>query len=141
MLKVVIDTNQFISSLINKRGPSAELLSSWREHRYVLVLSSPIVEEIQRVLQYPHIFKKYNLVTVEIESLLNLLRHDAVMVSAAHPVDVIKEDPDDNKFLACAVAAEADYIVSGDGHLLNLGKYKNVRILTVNEFLKILKEE
>ena len=139
MLKVVIDTNQFVSSVINKRGPSAELLDAWRNHHFVLILSTSILDELKRVLLYPHIFKKYKLTQSEIDFLVNLLEHDAIMVSGSLEVNIVKDDPDDNKFLACALEAEADYIVSGDSHLLSLKSYKDISILSVNEFLQVLK--
>ena len=52
----------------------------------------------------------------------------------------VKEDPEDNKFIACAIEGKADYIVSGDGHLLNLKHYKGIQIVDANSFLKILRK-
>lgn len=63
------------------------------------------------------------------------LWHDHVVLPDAVELDVVKDDPDDNKVLACALAAHADYIVSGDGHLLKLGVFKNIPIVTAKDFL------
>lgn len=52
---------------------------------------------------------------------------------------IVKDDPTDDKYVVCAIEGDADFIISGDKHLLNLGSYKNIRILTVREFLEILK--
>ena len=137
MLKAVIDTNQFVSSLISKQGPSAQLIDRWREQRFILVTSPEIIAEIQRVLEYPHISKKYKLSKSDVQSLLTLIEHEAVVIPKLPAVHVIKDDPDDDKFLACALAARAEYIVSGDQHLLSLGSYKSISIVTVKEFLLI----
>ena len=137
MLKAVIDTNQFVSSLISKQGPSAQLIDRWREQRFILVTSPEIIAEIQRVLEYPHISKKYKLSKSDVQSLLTLIEHEAVVIPKLPAVHVIKDDPDDDKFLACAFAARAEYIVSGDRHLLSLGSYKSISIVTVKEFLLI----
>lgn len=137
MLKAVIDTNQFVSSLISKQGPSAQLIDRWREQRFILVTSPEIIAEIQRVLEYPHISKKYKLSKSDVQSLLTLIEHEAVVIPKLPAVHVIKDDPDDDKFLACAFAARAEYIVSGDQHLLSLGSYKSISIVTVKEFLLI----
>ncbi|MGA1840194.1 MAG: putative toxin-antitoxin system toxin component, PIN family [bacterium] len=138
MFKVVIDTNQFVSSIITKKGPSAQLLQAWRNHYFILILSKNIIGEIKRVLYYPHIQKKYNLQEQDIESLINLIEREAIILSDSIKIKVINDDPDDNKFLACALEAEADYIISGDKHLLNLHYYKDIPIITVREFLGII---
>lgn len=137
MLKAVIDTNQFVSSLISKQGPSAQLIDRWREQRFILVTSLEIMAEIQRVLEYPHISKKYKLKPLDVQSLMTLIEHEAVIIPKLPAVHIIKDDPDDDKFLACALAARAEYIVSGDQHLLSLGSYKSISIVTVKEFLLI----
>lgn len=138
MFKVVIDTNQFVSSVIIKQGPSAQLLQAWREHYYILIISKGILEEIKRALEYPHIIKKYPLNKQDIEAFIRLIEHEAIILADSIQLDVIKDDPSDNKVLACALEVVADYIVSGDKHLLNLHQYENIPIVTVQEFLKII---
>jgi putative PIN family toxin of toxin-antitoxin system len=135
MLKAVVDTNQFVSALISRQGPSAQLLDRWRQQKFILVTSSEIIVEIARVLEYPHIAKKYKLSQADIQSLLTLIEHEAVVIPRPPIVHIIKDDPDDDKFLACAIAAKAEYIVSGDEHLLSLSSYKSISIVTVKDFL------
>ena len=137
MLKIVIDTNQFVSSLISKQGKSARLVDLWKQQYFILVTSLEIIAEIKKVLEYPHITQKYKLNKADIQSLLILIEHEAVIVPNVPVVNVIKDDPDDNKFLACALAAKAEYIVSGDQHLLSLGRYGSILIVTVKDFLLI----
>ena len=74
----------------------------------------------------------------DIESLINLIEREAIILSDSIKIKVINDDPDDNKFLACALEAEADYIISGDKHLLNLHYFKDIPIITVREFLRII---
>jgi len=137
MLKVVIDTNQFVSSLISKQGKPAQLVDLWRQQHFILVTSPEIIVEIKKVLEYPHIIQKYKLNKEDIQSLLILIEHEAVIVPGLPVINVIKDDPDDNKFLACALAAQAEYIVTGDQHLLSLGRYESILIVTVKDFLLI----
>ena len=137
MLKVVIDTNQFISSVINKHGPSANLLDAWRKYGFTLVLSDKILQEIRRVFFYPRISQKYHLNEDDINAFLGFIEHEAVILSDLARKEIIKDDPEDNEILACALEAGADYIVSGDKHLLNLKHYQSIAIVTVQEFLKL----
>lgn len=139
MLKAVLDTNQFVSALISRTGPSARLLAAWRDRRFILIISPEIIGEIRKVLDYSHIKEKYNLSSAGVESALYLLEHEAVVVPDIPQISVIKEDPDDDKILACALAAEAGYIVSGDKHLLELGRYEGIRIVPAGEFLRLIK--
>lgn len=106
-----------------------------------MVTSKKIIKEIKRVLEYPHIAKKYHLRKKDTDLLINLIEHEAAVLSDSLHFNVIKEDPGDNKFLACAVEARANYIVSGDKHLLNLRHYRNISIVTVREFLEIIKHQ
>ncbi|MEA2081386.1 MAG: putative toxin-antitoxin system toxin component, PIN family [Elusimicrobiota bacterium] len=141
MLKVVIDTNQFVSAVISRKGASAQLLKAWQNCLYTLVTSKKIIKEIKRVFEYPHIAKKYHLKKKDTTLLISLVEHEAAVLSDSLHLNVIKDDPDDNKFLACAVEANANYIVSGDKHLLNLRHYKNISVVTVRKFLEILKQQ
>lgn len=138
MLKVVLDTNQFVSSIISKKGLPSQLLQAWRKHAYILIISKEIIREIEQVLQYPHITKKYYLQKKDIESLIHLIEQEAVILPNPSKVNIIKDDPDDNEILACALEAEAQYIVSGDTHLLSLRQYKDIKIVTAREFLEAI---
>ena len=81
MLKVVVDTNQFVSAIIAKHGASSRLLQVWREHAYILITSKDILQEVRRVLQYPNITKKYCLQEEDINALINLIEHEALVLS------------------------------------------------------------
>jgi len=141
VLKTVIDTNLFVSSIINKSGIPAKLLQAWQDHDFLLIISDQMLEEMRRVLQYPHIKNKYNLKDDDIAKVIDTIERFAVVLHDVEGVDVISEDPDDNKVLACAIAAEADFIISGDKHLLKLGKFEDIPIMTAKDFLKKMESE
>ena len=139
MLKAVLDTNLFISALLTTKGNPAKILNRWKAGFFDLVISLPILKEIERVILYPKIRKRLNLMDVEMNEFLLGLAQFSIVVSGEAKADVIKEDPTDNKYLACAQEGEADYIVTGDQHLLKLQNYKGIRIVTPKVFLNILK--
>ncbi len=136
MLRVVLDTNIFVSSLLTHTGSAARVLDVWRERHFVLVISPAIIDEIQRVLRYPHIQRKYAITEADIVALTELLQKDALLVPGmADVAGTIPEDPTDEIMLACALDGLADCIVSGDHHLLNLATFRGIPVLTVREFL------
>ena len=141
MLKVVLDTNVFVSSLLVRSGLPAQMLDAWRERRYLLITSPAIIAEVRAVLNYPRIRRKYAITDEDVEQLVALLEREAVVVPGDAEMDgAIPEDPADERVLACAVEAGADCIVSGDHHLLDLQTYQGIPILTVREFLEWLPE-
>ena len=141
MLRVVLDTNVFVSSLLVKAGVPAQALDAWRARRFVLVTSSAILAETRATLNYDRIRRKYNLTDEDVEQLLALLQREALLVpGTADVTGAIPADPSDEKILACALDGRADLIVSGNLHLLDLGQYRGVSILNVRQFLERLAE-
>ena len=142
MLKVVLDTNIFVSSLLSKAGRPAMVIDAWRASRYLLVTSPSIISEIKRVVEAPSIRKKYGLGRDRIARLILLLEKDTIVVPGLSTVaGAIPKDPTDEMFLSAALDAKAGLIVSGDRHLLDLGEYKGVPILTVRQFLELLEKQ
>ena len=135
MLKAVIDVNLFVSAVISKKGNPAKLLQLWRGRAFLVVISEQMIEELERVLRYPRVRTKYNLKDEDIGLAVGLIKKFAIVLPDLIKLNVIKEDHDDNKVLACALAAQADYIVSGDNHLLDLGVFENIPIVTVKGFI------
>ncbi len=86
------------------------------------------------VMDYP----KFKFKEKEKEQFLEVLLANSVLVEPKENINIIKEDPDDNKFLECAVEACADYIISGDAHLLKLQQFRGIEILSPKEFLSDL---
>jgi putative PIN family toxin of toxin-antitoxin system len=142
VLRVVLDTNVFVSSLLSTEGTPAQLLNAWREGRYMLVTSPAIIAEVVEVLESPRISKKYLIRHQDVENLVDVLKTDAVLVPGEAGVKgSVPRDPRDEMFLACAIDANADCIVSGDRHLLDLQTYRGIPILTVNEFAEKLENQ
>lgn len=97
-----------------------------------------MIEEARKVLNYPKIKEKFGLGEDEIkQTVLNLLRY-STLIDNPPALDVIKEDPEDNKVSSVAIKGKADYIVSGDSHLLDLKGYKGIRIITPRRFCEII---
>jgi len=143
MLRVVLDTNIFVSSLLVKEGVPAQVLDAWRERQYSLFISPTIISEIRATLDYPHIRNKYNITEADIDQLITLLEYDALIVPGDDEsvAGSVSEDPSDEAVLACALDARADLIASGDRHLLELKEYRGIPIFTVREFLDKLEAE
>jgi hypothetical protein len=139
VLKAVLDTNVFVSSLLVKAGLPAQVLNAWRERRYLLVTSPAIIAEIRATLNYPRIRRKYAITDEDVEQLVALLERDALVVPGdADVAGSIPQDTADEMVLACAVEAQANAIVSGDHHLLDLNVYQDIPILTARQFLEWL---
>lgn len=142
MLRVVIDTNVIVSGILSRKGAPAELINVWRERRFLLLSSSDIVNEVRAVMQYPRIRHKYHLGDDDIEQTMTLLEHDALLVAGdSNVAGNVPDDPQDEMFLACALDGQADVIVSGDHHLLDLGVFKDIPIITARQFLDRLNQE
>jgi uncharacterized protein len=142
MLRVVIDTNVIVSGILSRKGAPAEVLNAWRERRFLLLSSSAIVAEVRAVLQYPRIRHKYHLSDDDIEQTITLLEHDSLLVAGdADVTGSVPDDPMDEMFLACALDGQADVVVSGDHHLLDLGVFRDIPIINARQFLAQLKQE
>jgi len=135
-MRVVLDANQFVSAVLVPYGRPAQVLRAWREGLFELVLSPPILAEIRRVLLYPRLRDKHGWEEKEIEAFLDGLRAAALIVPGKLRVQVVTEDPTDDKYISCALEAGAEYIVSGDEHLKRIGSYRGIRILSPAEFLR-----
>ena len=113
-----------------------------RERRFLLLTSSAIIAEVRVVLQYPHIRKKYPLSDDDVEHVIILLEHDALLVTGeAEVTGSIPDDPRDEMILACALDGKADVIVSGDHHLIDLESFRDIPIMTARQFLDQLRRD
>ena len=132
-MRVVLDTNILISALF-WRGNPYKVVSNALEKRYSLYLSDEILNELEEKLRI-----KFEFPEDKIRNHIEILREHGKVIKPDVEVGIIREDPDDNKVLECAVSCNADYIVSGDSHLLKLKEFKGVRIVTAKEFLDLAK--
>lgn len=129
--KIVIDTNVFISAL-GWNGPERKLVKYCKAGIFDLFISEHIYKELTKVLQYPK-FKFSNEDQIEF---LALISEVASVVEPKESVDVIKEDPKDNRILECACESKAEAIISGDKHLLKLREFREIKILRASDFLR-----
>lgn len=141
MLKAVVDTNVLVSGTILSRGNPYEILEAWRRNEFILVLSPDIISEAEAVFRRPKIFKKYRLTESLLQRLVNAFNVEALVIRP----DAIDPLPDvetaDLKFLTCADAGAADYLVTGDRALQNLKTYEATRIVSPRVFLTLLHEK
>lgn len=127
--RVVLDSNVIVSGL-GWSGPPARVLDAALDGRLVLVTSPPLLAELRRVLAYPKLAKALD----EAERLADLVEATAVVVLPTGVIAAI-DDESDNRVLEAAVEGAADYIVSGDEHLLGLGSFQRIPIVTPAQFI------
>ena len=130
-MRVVLDTNVFVSGIFF-RGPPARILSAWREGRILPVVSAEILGEYRRVGQV----LAARFPTIDLEPFLTLLVTHAEIALAPPLRKQVCDDPDDDKFLACAIAACARVVVSGDRALGRVSGFHGVEVLTPRRFVE-----
>jgi len=133
MIRLVIDTNVFVSALISTRSIPALLLDEAGK-KYTLFISKEILGEVDEVISRT----KFGFSTQKISLAMEAILSFSEIINPEIKVDVIKSDPDDNKILECAIACKASYIVSGDSHLLDLKEYGTIKIINPKTALEIL---
>lgn len=130
-MNIVLDTNVFISGIFFS-GPPYQVLDAWRQGKIAIILSKEIFDEYQRVIsELSNKFKNVNA-----SKFLDLLTLNAIWVEAPQLPCTVSTDPDDDKFLACAIAGKAKIIVSGDKHLLDVSGYRGIEVVTPRVFIE-----
>lgn len=135
MIKVVLDTNVLVSALITTGKPRV-LLFKIIEGKARLIISRGILEELAMVAADDKI--RLYVKEEEVAEFLRILNDVAEVVRLRSRFKVVKDDPGDDVILRTAFDGEADYIVSGDKHLLSLKEFRDIKILTVDEILSML---
>ena len=133
-MKAVLDTNVLISVFLSN-GVPRRVFKRVLKGNVVLLMSKPLMREFEGVVSR----KKFGFSKEEVARMTGLLWKVGYIVAPEKRINYIREDPDDNRVLECAVAGRADYIVSGDKHLLLLEKFKDIKIVNASQFLKCLK--
>ena len=132
--RIVIDTNIYISAIF-WGGKPREVVDLGRNGRISIFTSMGIQEELERKLKI-----KFGLDDQETSQILFDFSLFTLPIEPSCRITIIDDDPDDNKFIECAVASKAAYVISGDKHLLNLKNYMGVQIKKASEFLAILNQ-
>ena len=133
--KITPDTNIMISAL-GWNGNERRVIELGLSGKIQLCLSLEILDELQRVMDYP----KFKFTEEQKKEFLSEILEVATIHEIGNHEKVITADASDNIFLETALAADAQFIVSGDRHLLNLEEFKGIRILSARDFLKELRE-
>jgi putative PIN family toxin of toxin-antitoxin system len=129
-VRVVLDTNVFVSGVFF-RGPPYEILKAWRDDRVQLAISQEILREYQEVGET--LAKRFP--GVDLSPILELLIVKAELTECPSLAEPVCDDPEDDKFLACALAGNSELIISGDRHLLKVSGYRGVKIVKPRKFL------
>ncbi|MBV6506356.1 MAG: hypothetical protein ILNGONEN_01931 [Syntrophorhabdaceae bacterium] len=139
MIKVVLDTNVVVSAYLVPTGKPAEILSLTRKGKLHIFLSREIIDEIKQTLLSPKLRKIHKNTTEQISLFIGAFSKAATVTQGTKLVDFIKDDPDDNKILACALEGRVDYIVSGDHHLTDLKSFQSISIVNPHMFLQVMR--
>jgi len=135
-MRVVLDANQFVSAVLAPVGRPAQILQAWRAGHFEVALSPAILAELRRVLAYPRLKRKHGWDEMQIDEFLFSLSSVATLTPGVLSLQVVPDDPTDDKYIACAVEAGTGYIVSGDEHLLQLKQYQGIEIVTPAFFIE-----
>lgn len=140
MLRAVLDANVLVSALMRPQGPPGRIVASLIEgHAFEIVASTPIFEELRRCLAYPKVRRRIVATDEELDLWIAALDLMAESAEGVLGVRVVEDDPDDDKYVAAALEGRAQFIVSGDVHLLALRSYEGVQIVTPSAFLRLLR--
>ena len=136
-MRVVLDTNVVVSAFLSPTGTPAQILARWENQAFDLVASKPLLLEYQRALNYHRVAARHGMSPEEVEEIVEGFREFALLVEPAETLE-LPGDPDDAKVLECAVEGSAEYVVSGDAHLLRLHGYRGIMVLSPAVFLSAL---
>ena len=129
-MKIVLDTNVFVSGVFFS-GPPYRILEAWRDGKIQVVVSTEILDEYQRVGE----IMAEDHPAIDLKPLLDYLIQYAEICAAPPLPESVCEDPDDDKFLSCALASESRIIVSGDKHLLKVSGYREIEVIKPRDFV------
>ena len=134
-MRVVLDTNVIISRFLTPHGRVARIADLWEQGALEIITSEAMLREYARVLRYPYQRSKHQLTDAELAEIDAAFEEFTEIVFPTETPAVIAADPDDDHILAAANAARVECIVTGDKHLLRLGSYMSIPILSPAEFL------
>ena len=129
-MRVILDTNVFISGIFFS-GPPSKILKAWADQKFHLVFSQQILDEYQRVSE--DLSSKFP--SIDIAPIIELITIHGLFIDTHGYTLPVCEDPDDNKFIECAIAGNCEIIVSGDKHLLKLSEFRGIAILNPKKFV------
>ena len=132
-IRVVLDTNIFISGIFWEGNYCSQIIDAWRAGSITLISSLEMVQELVETLRDFRIAMPEEM----IETWRKMIIENAVLVVPTQKIEIVA-DPDDNKFFEAAIAGKAQYLVSQDKAVLKIGEYRQIKTITPTDFLKIL---
>lgn len=135
-MRVVLDTNVWISGLLIPESKAGSVLNSWRQGHLSIVTSLPIIQEIREVLLYPKISKRLKWDKIKINHYVDLLSFFTENIDIKKLSVEVKKDPKDSAILETLIMSHCDYLVTGDKVLLELSNLHS--IISLAEFYNIL---
>lgn len=135
-MRVVLDTNVLVAFLLTRGQTVSAILDAWERGDIDLVTAPSLIAEVRRTLRKPQLRQRIR--PEAVQALLEAMVEDAILTSGDLQLHGATPDPDDDAVVSCAVEGDADYIVSGDAHLLNLEEYEGVHIVTPAAFVRVL---
>lgn len=129
-MRIVLDTNVFVSGVFFS-GPPYQILKAWKDQKLQIVISLEILDEYFRIgkelsVQFPK---------TDLNPALELIATKAELIEGAMLHEVVCDDPDDDKFFACAIAGDANLVISGDKHLLKMSGYQGIKVVKPRQFV------
>jgi hypothetical protein len=140
-MNVVLETNVLVSALLSRSGPPAEIVRRWEAGQFEVLLSPVLLQEVERALRYPRVADRLSWSEETRQAFLRRLGAVAVLVDPDFQLEILAEDPDDNRVVECALTGGAAFIITGDQHLLGLEEYAGIVILSPAGFLAFLDQE
>ncbi len=132
-MKIVLDTNFLVSATQWDYSVSHKLLEKLIRNNVDMFITKEILEEFAEVLKRDFLYSEE-----ETSNLIEIIIQLFIIVNPSKKIDIVKDDPDDNKILECALESGAEYIISYDKHLLRLKEYLGIKILTPEEFSDVI---
>ena len=129
-MKIILDTNVLISGIFFT-GPPSQILKAWKNSKLQIVLSQEFLDEYQRVAES----LAANFPTVDILPIIELITIHGQLIDTKNFDVSVCDDPDDNKFIECAIASNCKIIISGDKHLLNVSGFQGTTVLKPRDFV------
>jgi putative PIN family toxin of toxin-antitoxin system len=141
VIRAVLDTNVLASATIGPQGHAARIVDRWRKRGFVLLISPVLLEELDEVLRYPRLRRRHGWSDERIDGYVERLKDMATLTPGLLAVSAVPEDPDDDALIACSLEGQAQYLVTGDQHLLGVGRYEEVQVVTPAVFWQHLERE
>lgn len=138
LVKAVVDTNIWISALLNPAGAPRQIAERFEAEQFAIICSIELIAELANVMCRPKFASKIN--SDQAKRFIALLQRKTVLVQL-QDVPSVSRDPKDDVFLACAAVSDSDYLVSGDLDLLDLQTHGRTHIVCPAEFLEILEQQ